>query len=354
MSVFLNSRYKALVPYTPGEQPQGKPLIKLNTNESPFPPSEKVLAVLNRTEGAALRLYPDPTAKGLKEALASTYGVQPENVFAGNGSDEALNFAFMAFGEDGAAFPDITYGFYQVFAALHGIAADVKPLTKTFQIDIDAYRGAGKLTVLANPNAPTGLVLSLAEIEALLKADPQHVFVVDEAYIDFAAPGTSAIPLTKQYKNLLVVQTYSKSRSMAGARVGYAIGDAALIQDLERIRYSTNPYNLNRISLAAAQAALLDSAYYEENAKKIIKTREKTKAALLKLGFTCTDSQANFLFAAHPKAEGEALYQALKDRGILVRHFDKARISAYNRITIGTDEQMEALLLALREILGNS
>ncbi|MDO4265134.1 MAG: histidinol-phosphate transaminase [Eubacteriales bacterium] len=351
MSDFFNSRYAALEPYTPGEQPQGRSYIKLNTNESPYPPSEGVVAVLNRSEAEALRLYSDPTAAALKRALAACYEVGEENVFCGNGSDEALNFAFMAFGEDGIAFPDISYGFYPVFAALNQIRADVKPLKEDFTINTQDYLGIGKALVIANPNAPTGICKELSEIEKIAASNPGHVVIIDEAYIDFG--GKTAIPLTKKYKNLLVIQTFSKSRSMAGARVGYAIGDKALISDLETIKYSTNPYNINRLSMAAACAAVSDQAYYDENCRRIIETREWTKDALLTLGFTCLPSKANFLFAAHKTAGGEFLYRRLKEEGILVRHFEKERIRDYNRITIGSREQMEELVGTLKQILGS-
>ena len=351
MSDFFNSRYAALEPYTPGEQPQGRTYIKLNTNESPYPPSEGVIAALNRDEAEALRLYSDPTAMSLKQALASYYDVSTENVFCGNGSDEALNFAFMAFGEDGIAFPDISYGFYPVFAAINQIEADIKPLREDFTIDTADYLNIGKALVIANPNAPTGIYKELSEIERITASNPEHVVIVDEAYIDFG--GTSAIPLTKKYKNLLVIQTFSKSRSMAGARVGYAIGDKALIADLETIKYSTNPYNINRISMKAACAALCDRDYYEANCRRIIETREWTREALLRLGFSCLPSKANFLFAAHKTAGGEELYRELKERGILVRHFEKERIREYNRITIGSREQMQTLIETLEKILGD-
>ena len=351
MSTFFSSCLKNLSPYTPGEQPQDKKYVKLNTNESPYPPSPGVAAVLNSQEAADLRLYSDPECKELKKALAGYYGVEPENVYVGNGSDEALNFAFLAYATDGrgVAFADITYGFYPVFADLYHIPAQIIPLKADFSLDPKDYYGLNKTIVIANPNAPTGLALSRAEMEGIIKANPDSVVVVDEAYVDFGAE--SCVALTKQYPNLLVVQTYSKSRSMAGARLGYAIGNAELIRDLETVKFSTNPYNVNRLTLKAGAAAIAQQDYYTENCKKIMETRAYTKEQLEKLGFTVLDSKSNFLFAKKPGVDGGAIYRGLKDRGVLVRHFDKDPIRDYNRITIGTREQMDILLSKLEELL---
>lgn len=349
MSRFQSTRIAGLAPYTPGEQPKEQTYIKLNTNESPYPPAPSVLAALNREEGERLRLYSDPTASALRQALAETLDVAPENICVTNGSDEALSFAFMAFAEREVAFADITYGFYQVFAALYKLKAKLIPLKADFSIDPKDYMGLDMPCVIANPNAPTGLSLPLSDIEAILQANLKQLLIVDEAYVDFG--GTSAVPLTKRYDNLLVVQTFSKSRALAGARLGFAVGNAALIQDLERVRYSTNPYNINRLSLLIGEAALSEKRYYEETCKRIIKTRAWTKDALSRLGFVCLDSAANFLFAKHPAYEGAALYRDLKARGILVRHFDAARIRDYNRITIGSEEEMERLIVVLKELL---
>lgn len=351
MSQFFNSFYRDLDPYTPGEQPQDKKYIKLNTNESPFPPAPGVLDIVNRKEAADLRLYSDPELKPLKAALAETYGVTPQEIFVGNGSDECLNFAFMAFGGDGMAYPDISYGFYKVFAALHHISSDIKPLNADFTIDPSAYFSIHKSLIIANPNAPTGLCLSLEQIRRIVEQNPDHVVIIDEAYIDFAEPGSSAVPLTGEYDNLLVIQTFSKSRSLAGARVGFAIGNKELIRDLETIKYSTNPYNVNRISMAAAVEAVKDTAYFSECCQEIIRTRKYTTDALEALGFTVLKSQTNFLFARSCDITGKALYQSLKERGILVRHFDDPAITEYNRISIGTREEMETLIRTIQEIL---
>ena len=352
MSKFLSGSLSQLAPYTPGEQPQDKKYVKLNTNESPYPPSPGTIAVLNAQEGADLRLYSDPAARELKAALARQYGVGPENIYVGNGSDEALNFAFLSYATDGrgAAFADITYGFYPVFCDLYHIPAQIIPLKEDFSLDHRDYYGLNKTIVIANPNAPTGLALSRKEIEGVVQANQSSVVVVDEAYVDFG--GESCVALTREYDNLLVVQTYSKSRSMAGARLGYAIGNAALIQDLETVKFSTNPYNVNRLTLKAGAAALAEQSYYDENCKKIMETRSYTTAELEKLGFRVLPSQSNFLFAKKEGVDGGAIYQGLKDRGVLVRHFDKERIRDYNRITIGTREQMDIFLDTLKELLG--
>ena len=351
MSTFFSSQLKNLAPYTPGEQPQDQQYVKLNTNESPYPPSAGVIAALNDKEAADLRLYSDPECKELKKALAGYYGVEPENIYVGNGSDEALNFAFLSYATDGrgVAFADITYGFYPVFADLYHIPVQIVPLKPDFSIDPKDYYGLNKTIVIANPNAPTGLALSRDEMEGIIKANPDSVVVVDEAYVDFGAE--SCVELTKTYSNLLVVQTYSKSRSMAGARLGYAIGNAELIRDLETVKFSTNPYNVNRLTLRAGVQAIAEQDYYTENCKKIMATRAYTKEKLEALGFTVLDSRSNFLFARKPGTDGGAIYRGLKERGVLVRHFDKDPIRDYNRITIGTPEQMDIFLKKLEELL---
>ena len=348
MSRFLSNRLARLTPYTPGEQPQDKQYIKLNTNESPFPPSAKALAAAEE-EACRLELYPDPTCRRLRQALAAQYGVDPDEVVVTNGSDEVLSFAFMAYGDDGVAFPDITYGFYRVFADLYGLDARLLPLNEDFTVDVEAYKGLGRTIVLANPNAPTGLCLPLTEIEALVAANPDNVVLIDEAYVDFG--GESAVSLIHKYDNLLVTGTFSKSRSMAGARLGFGIGCKALIQDLETLRYSTNPYNINRMTLAAGLGQLADEETTRRNCRTVMETREYTAARLRELGFTVLPSATNFLFAACPKIGGKELYRKLKDRGILVRHFDAPRLTDYNRITIGSREQMDALLTAIQSIL---
>lgn len=351
MSTFFSGALKNLAPYTPGEQPQDQQYVKLNTNESPYPPSAGVITALNAKEASDLRLYSDPECKELKKALADYYKVEPENIYVGNGSDEALNFAFLSYATDGrgVAFADITYGFYPVFADLYHIPVQIVPLKSDFSIAPEDYYGLNKTIVIANSNAPTGMALSRDAIEGIVKANPDSVVVVDEAYVDFGAE--SCVELTKTYPNLLVVQTYSKSRSMAGARLGYAIGNAELIRDLETVKFSTNPYNVNRLTLRAGVQAIAEQDYYTENCKKIMATRAYTKEKLEKLGFTVLDSRSNFLFARKPGTDGGAIYRGLKERGVLVRHFDKDPIRDYNRITIGTQEQMDIFLTKLEELL---
>ena len=351
MSTFFSPLLADLAPYVPGEQPQDRAYVKLNTNESPYPPPPGVAWALSGREVEDLRLYPDPAAKALKAALARQYGVEEDQVFVGNGSDEVLDFAFLAYATDGrgVAFPDITYGFYPVFAALHRVEARAIPLREGFRLAVEDYARLGRTIVIANPNAPTGLALRRDEVEQVVRANPDSVVVIDEAYVDFGAE--SAVPLVARYENLLVVQTFSKSRSMAGARLGYAIGCPALIRDLATIQFSTNPYNVSRMALRAGEQALAEQAYFDDNCRKIQETRAYTKAALEALGFFCTDSRANFLFARHPRLAGEALYRGLKERGVLVRWFDSPRIRDFNRITIGTRPQMDLLLEKVRELL---
>ena len=350
MSRFLSARLSALTPYTPGEQPRERKYIKLNTNESPFPPSEQ--AIEAAAEAAkSLQLYSDPTCRALCERMAARYGVDTGEVLMTNGSDEVLNFAFMAFcdEEHPALFPDITYGFYKVFAALNRVPYRELPLREDFTVDIEAYLQTRGTVFLANPNAPTGLAVSPAEVERLLAADPDRVVVVDEAYVDFGAE--SCIPLIYKYDNLLVTGTFSKSRSMAGARLGFGIANRALIRDLDTVKYSTNPYNVNSMTAAAGLGVLADEDYTQRNCRTIIENRENAKTVLKKLGFEVTESLGNFLFVRHPERSGEEIYRALRARGILVRHFNQERIKEYNRITVGTAEEMGALLLALSEIV---
>ena len=351
MSRFFSHRLDRLVPYTPGEQPRDMQYIKLNTNESPYPPSPSVIEAATG-EAGRLQLYSDPTCRELTDKLAEVYGVAPEQVVLTNGSDEVLNFAFMAFADEEhpLVFPAVTYGFYPVFAELNRIPYEEIPLKEDFSVDYRDYLNlGGKTIVIANPNAPTGLCLSLAEIEEILKTNPDGVVVIDEAYVDFGAE--SAVALVDKYENLLVTQTFSKSRSLAGARLGFGIGQKALIADLHTVRYSTNPYNVNRMTAAAGYAALCDNRYYMDNCHTIMENRAYTTDALKALGFEVLPSLANFVFAKSDRIGGEALYLALKRRGILVRHFTKAGISEYNRITIGTKEQMEAFIAAVTSIL---
>ena len=350
MSRYFSEKYKTLTPYVPGEQPKDMQYIKLNTNESPFPPSDKAIAYAAEA-AKSLQLYPDPECSLLHEKLTALYGVDKDCVLAGNGSDEVLNFAFMAFCDKThpAIFPNITYGFYSVFAEINGIPYTEIPLREDFTLRVTDYLGQNKTIFIANPNAPTGIALTALEIEAIVKSNPDSVVVIDEAYVDFGAQ--SAVPLIKKYDNLLVTQTFSKSRSMAGARLGVAIGCKALIQDLNTIKYSTNPYNINRMTMAAGLGVLEDEAYTRANCRAIIENRTYAAKRMQKMGFTVTASQTNFLFAKHDKIGGGELYTALRERGILVRHFDKPLLWEYNRITVGSMEQMKTLCDTLEEIL---
>ncbi len=350
MSRFLSEKYSSLTPYTPGEQPKERKFIKLNTNESPFPPSERAIEYAAKA-AESLQLYSDPEAKGVTEKIAELCCVTPDCVLCTNGSDEILNFAFMTFcdKEHPAVFPNITYGFYSVFADLNGVKYEEIPLNEDFTINENDYIGINKNIFIANPNAPTGIALTLGEIERIVATNPDNVVVIDEAYVDFGAE--SAVGLIKKYDNLLVTQTFSKSRSMAGARLGFGVGSPSLIADLNMIKYSTNPYNVNSMTMAAGLGVLSDEEYTKNNCRAVMENREYTANELKRLGFTMTDSKANFIFARHEKIEGEELYMKLRKRGILVRHFNKPIISEYNRITVGSREQMEALILAVSAIL---
>lgn len=349
MSRYLKEELQALRAYTPGEQPRNQAYIKLNTNESPYPPAPSVAAAITRQEVEQLRLYSDPTGAELKEKLAGLYSVEPENVFLSNGSDEVLNFAFLAFGAEGVAYPDISYGFYQVFAQLYQLDAVEIPLKEDFTVDYRDYCGIGRMVVLANPNAPTGRSIPVAEIRQICQTNPDHVVLIDEAYVDFG--GETALPLVQEFDNLLVTRTFSKSRCLAGGRLGYAFGSRALIEDLEKIKYSTNPYNLDRLTLRLGVATVEAEDYYREKCTAICRTRQWTAGQLEALGFQVLPSLTNFLFAKTEAMDGEVLYQALKARGILVRHFSNPRICQYNRITIGTQAQMEQLVQTLKEVL---
>ena len=350
MSRFFSDKYASLTPYTPGEQPRDMRYIKLNTNESPFPPSPKAQARA-AAEAAKLQLYSDPTCAALTAEAARALGISEDEIIFSNGSDEVLNFAFMAFCDEShpAVFPDITYGFYKVFAQLNGISYQQIPLKEDFTIDIADYMGKNATIFIANPNAPTGLYLGLDKIEAIVKANPHNIVVIDEAYIDFG--GESAIPLTKKYDNLLVIQTFSKSRSMAGARLGFAVGSKALIQDLNTIKYSINPYNVNRMTMAAGLGALEDGDYFRANCRAIMDNRTWTTEELDQLGFETLPSLTNFVFTRNASIPGKELYLKLKYKGILVRHFDTTRLTDYVRVTIGSAEQMAAFIHATKEIL---
>ena len=348
MSWFLSNRFASFDAYVPGEQPSDMEYIKLNTNESPFQLPDSVAAAAN-SEIDRLRLYPNPDGTRLINKLAQNYYVHPENVIIGNGSDELLAFSFLAFFEAGVVFPDITYGFYPVYAKLYDVPFKEIPLRDDFSIDIKNYTGIEKNVIIANPNAPTGIALCLEDVEKIVKSNPGHMVVVDEAYVDFG--GKSAVQLTKSYDNLLVIHTFSKSRGMAGARLGFAIGSAPVIDDLYKMKYSFNPYNVNRLTQVLGEAALAEEEYFTEKRREIIKTREYTEKQLKEAGFLLTDSSANFLFGRHPEISGFELYSKLKDMGILIRQWNKPRISDYVRITIGTKEQMDTLITAIKNIL---
>ncbi len=353
MSRFFNKKFSSLKAYTPGEQPKDMSYLKLNTNESPYPPSPSVCKTVNSEEVGLLKLYPNPDCSELKAAIAELYNVCEDNIFVSNGSDDILNFAFAAFSCTGkkAYFADITYGFYSVFAQYNGVEYEKLPLDDEFSINVEDYMNRDGLIVIANPNAPTGKFISPSEIEKIAVSNKNGVTVVDEAYVDFG--GESCVKLVNKYDNLLVVQTFSKSRSMAGARLGFAVGNRELISDLETLKFSTNPYSINRLTLKVGTATVKENDYYIENCKKIIEAREYTYNELVKLGFDVIPSYANFLFAKNKLISGEKLYLSLKQNGILVRHFDDERIKDYIRITIGTMEDMCKFTTAVKKITEN-
>ena len=354
MSRFWSRAVHDLHPYVPGEQPRIADLLKLNTNESPLGPSPRVAAAIAAEVGESLRLYPDPEAVRLRETLARYHGVRPEQVFVGNGSDEVLGHAFAALLKQDAPllFPDITYSFYPVWCGLFGIAFETVPLDDTMRIRVEDYRRPAGAIILANPNAPTGIALTRAEIASLLAEHADIPVIVDEAYVDFGAE--TAIPLVASYPNLLVVHTMSKSRALAGLRVGYAIGDVVLIQGLTRVKDSFNSYPLGRPAQAGAIASVEDEDWFQAGRRSVIATRERMTAGLTRLGFTVLPSSANFVFARYPDRSGSALSWALRERAILVRHWDKPRIADHMRITVGTDTQTDRLLEVLAEILGQN
>ena len=355
MNRYWSAIVHALTPYVPGEQPKLERLIKLNTNENPYGPSPRALEAMRAATSDSLRLYPDPNADQLRQTLARRHGLQPEQVFVGNGSDEVLAHAFMALlqHDDPLWYPDITYSFYPTYCKLYGIDHELIPLDEQFGIRVQDYlpqadRRAGAI-IFANPNAPTGRPLSLDEVEQIVAGNPQAVVLVDEAYVDFGA--SSAVALVDKYPNLLVVHTFSKSRSLAGMRVGYAMGHPGLIEALDRVKNSFNSYPLDRLALAGAVASLEDEDYFQQTCRQVIATREQLVTELQQLGFEVLPSAANFVFARHPQHAGAALAQALRDRSIIVRHFAKPRIDAFLRISIGTDAECQQLVAALTEIL---
>lgn len=352
MSKFWSPLAASLVPYVPGEQPKDKKYIKLNTNESPYPPSPKVLEAIRGAVNEDLRLYPDPTCDELVRTIADYYKLSPQQVFVGNGSDEVLAFAFAAFFDPAkpVLFADITYSFYQVYADFYGLKADLVPLDEQFRMPLEQFnsRENGGI-VIPNPNAPTPSLIPVDEFRALLEHNRDQVVIIDEAYIDFG--GESAARLVNEYPNLLVIQTLSKSRSLAGLRVGWALGSEELTDGLNRVKNSFNSYTLDRLALAGAVAAIQDEAHFKETAHRIISTREAVINDLTKLGFLMTDSQANFVFISHPDKPAETLFKQLREKGILVRYFNKPRINQYLRVTIGTDEEMRAFIEAVKEIV---
>lgn len=348
MSKYFSQTLGGLKQYVPGEQLNDKNYIKLNTNENPYFPSKYSVAAVCDDVLNGLRLYSDPENSALTSAIASYYGVDKNNVLATNGSDEALAFCFAAFGDRGVVFPDVTYGFYKVFAALFGAEQTQKPLKKNFTIDVNDYLNVGKTVFIANPNAQTGLYLDLSAIEKIVASNKGNVVVIDEAYIDFG--GTSAVGLINKYDNLALVQTFSKSRSLAGARVGFAVANEKLIEDLKRIKFSFNPYSVNSVSERVAAAAISDVNYFDDCRKKVISSRSRLINALEGLRFTVLPSLANFVLAKSATLGGEYLYNALKAKGILVRYFDEPRIKDYVRITVGTDEQIDALIDTIKNL----
>ena len=351
MSQFLSPEAARLAPYTPGEQPRDQQYVKLNTNENPFPPSPKVVKAVTRAELLSLNLYSDPTCAALHRAIANYYELQPENVLTGNGSDEILAFAFRAFCGQGkpVAFADVTYSFYGAQAALFGLEKTIVPLREDFSLRVEDYLDFPGTIVIANPNAPTGMVIPRGDIQRLLEADPNRVVIVDEAYADFG--DESCVPMIFRYENLLVVQTMSKSRSLAGGRVGFALGSPALIEGLNRVKYSFNPYNINRLSSAAGTAAMEDVSYFETFRDAVRRNRTWLTGELEELGFTVLPSAANFVFAKSDKIPGGELYRRLKENGVLVRWFDQDRIRDFVRITVGSIEQLTALTDEISNIL---
>jgi histidinol-phosphate aminotransferase len=350
MKEFWSNRIRSLTPYTAGEQPKNRKFIKLNANENPYPPSPKALEAIQQSADEALRLYPDMEAASLRQALAKRHGVDFNQVFVGNGSDEVLAFAFQAFYDAGAeiVFPDITYSFYPVYADLFGIKCRNVPLNDDFSVNVDSLCGGNDGVVIANPNAPTGMELPQSDIVRILEANPDVVVIVDEAYVDFG--GQSAVNLIDRYPNLLVVQTFSKSRSLAGARIGYAMGNENLIQAINCVKNSFNSYTIDRIALAAATASVEDEAYFQEHCNKVIATRERTSEVLRQNGFTVYPSKTNFVFITHPTVAATELFAGLRERGILVRYFNKPRIDNCLRVTIGTDKEMDAFLEATLDL----
>jgi len=350
MSRFWSDVVKGLTPYVPGEQPKLANLVKLNTNENPYGPSPRALEAIRAATGESLKLYPDPNAEALKAAIGKYHGIDARNVVVGNGSDEVLAHIFLGLLKQARPilFPDISYSFYPVYCGLYQVGFETIPLADDFSIQVDGYIKPNGGIIFPNPNAPTGCLVPLADIERLLQANTESVVVIDEAYVDFG--GESAIPLTARYPNLLVVQTLSKSRSLAGLRVGFAVGHADLIEALERVKNSFNSYPLDRLAIAGAVAAFEDREYFEQTCNAVIATRKRLVGELQALGFEVLPSKANFIFARHPQHDAEKSALALRQRSIIVRHFRLPRIEQFLRITVGTDEQCAVLVAALKEV----
>ena len=350
MSKFISKKLNKLKAYVPGEQPQDKSYVKLNTNECPFPPSPYAQRLARQAAGG-LNLYCDPECATLASVAAEYFGVKKQNMIFTNGSDEVLNFAFIAFCDEDmpAVFPDVTYGFYPVFADLNGVPYKEIPLTASLEVNVKDYLQTKGTVFLANPNAPTGVALPLSAVEEIVSSDPTRVVVVDEAYVDFG--GESALGLIKKYDNLLVTRTFSKSRSLAGGRLGVGFASEAIIEDLKRIQYSTNPYNVNSMTAAAGVGALLDDEYFKKSVRTIVENRARLMTELKALGFEVLPSSANFVFAGKEGVSGETLYLSLKQKGVLVRYFDKPRLKKYVRITVGTAEEIDTLVAAVKATL---
>jgi len=353
LSIYWSEATKKLVPYVPGEQPKDKKYIKLNTNESPYPPSPKVLEAIKNAANEDLRLYPDPECEVLRKAIAEFYGLEKEEVFVGNGSDEVLAFAFQAFFDPGRTilFPDITYSFYPVYCELYNISYETVALDDNFNVPTEKFLRENGGVVIANPKAPTAVYMPLSEIRSIVEYNKNSVVIIDEAYIDFG--GESAVSLIKDFPNLMIIQTVSKSRCLAGLRVGWALGNKELIEGLNRVKNSFNSYTLDRLALAGAVEAFKDREYFEETTQKIVATREWVRKDLKDMGFTVLESMANFVFMSHPKVGADVIFGKLREKGILVRYFKKPRIDNFLRVSIGTDAEMEAFSKALKEILGS-
>jgi len=351
MSKYWSKAIKNIEPYTPGEQPRGRKFIKLNTNENPYPPSPLVIEAIKEAANDNLRLYPDPYGEVLRTTIAGYYNLKSDQVFVGNGSDEVLAFTYLAFfnPQEPILFPDVTYSFYPVYSSLFRIGYELIPLNEDFTIPVEMFKKKNGGIIFPNPNAPTGIYLDCQGIEDILKNNLEKVVVIDEAYIDFG--GESALKLLDKYPNLLLIRTLSKARSLAGMRIGFALGHEDLIEGLNRVKSSFNSYTLDRLALTAAEASFQDEAYFQETRDKIIKTRERVFQQLVKMGFKVIPSMSNFLFISHPTVPAVTIFQELRAKGILVRHFDKPRVENYLRVSIGSDEEMEAFLQAAASIL---